>query len=77
MGFLFDQQLARPEQINPPLRAFDLVNRFFVNGDSGAFDAEDVKEKVIPKGLGMLVLVAIPFVGCNKSMGARTQLVGR
>jgi len=49
-GFVFDEQHARPEEVNAPVVAGDFLYGFLEAGDDAAFDTEDL-EKLVPEGL--------------------------
>jgi hypothetical protein len=61
-GLVFDEQAARPEQINEAPIAGELLDQLLKGGDGAAPDAEDVEE-VVPEGLalGGLPRFALPF----------------
>ena len=46
-ALLFDQQHARPEQVNIAGRVVQLLDVFLIAGDGAPPDAEDVKEVVV------------------------------
>ena len=73
---MFDQDDARPEQVNEAVLAANVFDRLLKRGDQAAADAKDV-EKFIPKGfaLGFLAGFARPFFG--KANGVVADFVPR
>jgi len=74
--FVFDEQLAGPEQVNKASVAGEFLDRFLEGGHGAAADAEDVEE-LVPEGLvfGGFAGFGLPILA--KGDGAVANLVPR
>ena len=73
-AFLFDDKGTRPKQVNKATRPVDVecLHPLFENGNLFARNAEN-GEKLIVKGLGLTLLVALTFPFIGEMGGVRSD----
>ena len=76
-GLLLDDEFAGPKEVDKPLGAFQTFDGLFIGCNTGARHIEDVREEIIPEGLGIAALIREGLMLFGKERGACANFVPR